>query len=404
MPIVPDSFLEGSAPQFESSQPRPIQEKERTPVQTRSALPALTYFNFRGVCEYLEDLIAGIDAPFLDKLKITFFHQLIFDTPQLAQFIRPSLLLLRLLWRAIWSPSRCPTNPSSAPGIIISPRSRPPQDVLEKALRVSTPLESPKPAVVDLPAIPPCVIAVTPPDLLPTQTTPDGLQKLASESDPAESPHNDLPEAVSSTETEVSTVSNTPPVPTSPLSSSTSVSTADTAHSQAKSLSESCEQAVGIVASIVTQESTPVEVPEPPPALPSSSLNTTVPMPPEAVSSSAVPTFSPTSASTSTPTPASAPPVLKKSWASLLHPAAGEAGSTSKSSLPTSSNVGFSIPASPPPPLVPPVRWAELIALSVTLPGASSTIGCKAVEDSDDMWDFGSNADENGDDGEQEES
>jgi hypothetical protein len=31
------------------------------------------------------------------------------------------------------------------------------------------------------------------------------------------------------------------------------------------------------------------------------------------------------------------------------------------------------------------------------------TLG-KAVEDLDDMWDFGSNADENGDDGEQEES
>jgi ubiquitin carboxyl-terminal hydrolase 10 len=203
---------------------------------------------------------------------------------------------------AIWS--RRPTNPSLAPGIIISPRSRPPQDVLEKALRVSTPPESPKPAVVDLPATPPCVIAVIPPDLLPTQATPDEPQKLAS--DPAESPRNDLPETVSSTETEVSTVSDTPPVPTSPLSSSTSVSAADTAHSQAKSLSESCERAAGIVASIVTQESTPAEVPEPPPALPSSSLNTTVPTAPEAVSSSVAPAFSPAPASTSTPTPASA--------------------------------------------------------------------------------------------------
>jgi len=31
--------------------------------------------------------VAGIDATFLDELKITFFHQLILDTPQLAQFI-----------------------------------------------------------------------------------------------------------------------------------------------------------------------------------------------------------------------------------------------------------------------------------------------------------------------------
>jgi hypothetical protein len=35
----------------------------------------------------LEDLVARIDAPLLHKLDITFFHQLIFDTPQLAQFV-----------------------------------------------------------------------------------------------------------------------------------------------------------------------------------------------------------------------------------------------------------------------------------------------------------------------------
>jgi hypothetical protein len=148
MPVVPDSFLEGSAPrlrslymtripfpglpkllsydtylvdlelydvpqsgyispdtmvtclsaltsleslrlEFESPRARAIQERglRRPPPQTRSALPALTYFSFRGVSEYLEDLVAGIDAPFLDELNITFFHQLILDTPQLAQFI-----------------------------------------------------------------------------------------------------------------------------------------------------------------------------------------------------------------------------------------------------------------------------------------------------------------------------
>jgi hypothetical protein len=32
--------------------------------------------------------VARIDAPLLDKLAITYFHQLIFDTPQLTQFIR----------------------------------------------------------------------------------------------------------------------------------------------------------------------------------------------------------------------------------------------------------------------------------------------------------------------------
>jgi len=42
---------------------------------------------FKGVSEYLEDLMSGIDAPQLGELSITFFHQLIFDTPQLIQFI-----------------------------------------------------------------------------------------------------------------------------------------------------------------------------------------------------------------------------------------------------------------------------------------------------------------------------
>jgi hypothetical protein len=35
----------------------------------------------------LEDLVARIDAPLLNTLDIRFFHQLIFDTPQLAQFV-----------------------------------------------------------------------------------------------------------------------------------------------------------------------------------------------------------------------------------------------------------------------------------------------------------------------------
>jgi len=42
---------------------------------------------FRGVSKYLEDLVARIDAPLLDNLDITYFHQLIFDTPHLKQFI-----------------------------------------------------------------------------------------------------------------------------------------------------------------------------------------------------------------------------------------------------------------------------------------------------------------------------
>ena len=63
------------------------QKSRRPPPPTRTALPVLTVFHFKGVGEYLEDLVAQIDAPLLNDLEITFFHQLIFDTPQLTQFI-----------------------------------------------------------------------------------------------------------------------------------------------------------------------------------------------------------------------------------------------------------------------------------------------------------------------------
>ena len=54
---------------------------------TRSLLPALAEFRFRGVGKYLEDLVSRIDAPLLENLAITFPNQLIFNSPQLTQFI-----------------------------------------------------------------------------------------------------------------------------------------------------------------------------------------------------------------------------------------------------------------------------------------------------------------------------
>jgi hypothetical protein len=73
--------------EFESPRSRPDRRSPRPPLQTRTLLPALTELWFRGVGEYLEDLVARIDAPLLDDLRITLLHQLIFDTPQLTQFI-----------------------------------------------------------------------------------------------------------------------------------------------------------------------------------------------------------------------------------------------------------------------------------------------------------------------------
>jgi hypothetical protein len=71
---------------FKSPLSRPVRESRRPHPPTRSTLPTLTAFRFAGVSEYLEDLVARIDAPLLDFFFITFFHQLIFDNPQLVQF------------------------------------------------------------------------------------------------------------------------------------------------------------------------------------------------------------------------------------------------------------------------------------------------------------------------------
>jgi len=57
------------------------------PPLTRTVLPSLTDFRFMGVTEYLEDFIARIDAPLLHELRIAFFMDLNFHTPQLHQFI-----------------------------------------------------------------------------------------------------------------------------------------------------------------------------------------------------------------------------------------------------------------------------------------------------------------------------
>ena len=73
---------------FESPRSRPNQENWPPPPPTRTVLPALTRFGFHGVSKYLEDLMARIDAPLLDSIRINFFNQLIFDIPQLARFMR----------------------------------------------------------------------------------------------------------------------------------------------------------------------------------------------------------------------------------------------------------------------------------------------------------------------------
>ena len=78
---------------FESPLSRPDWENRRLPPPTRSVLPVLTTFEFKGVCEYLEDVVTRIDSPRLNKLYITMFNQIVFDTPQFIQFITRSQML-----------------------------------------------------------------------------------------------------------------------------------------------------------------------------------------------------------------------------------------------------------------------------------------------------------------------
>ena len=71
---------------FKSPRSHPAKKSRRSPP-TRILLPVLNNLQFSGVSEYLEDLVSRIDAPLFKSLDIDFFHRLIFDTPQLAQFI-----------------------------------------------------------------------------------------------------------------------------------------------------------------------------------------------------------------------------------------------------------------------------------------------------------------------------
>jgi hypothetical protein len=74
---------------IESKSPSPPADpmSRRAAPPTRVVFPALVYFRFKGVSEYLEDMVVGIDAPLLRDLDVVFFNQLIFAIPRLALFI-----------------------------------------------------------------------------------------------------------------------------------------------------------------------------------------------------------------------------------------------------------------------------------------------------------------------------
>ena len=73
--------------EFESFQSCPDLGTQPPFPPTRFVLPTLADFRFKGANEYLEEILARIDAPQVHKLEITFFNDIHFDTPELTQFI-----------------------------------------------------------------------------------------------------------------------------------------------------------------------------------------------------------------------------------------------------------------------------------------------------------------------------
>jgi hypothetical protein len=66
---------------------RALRTSRYPPPLTRVAFPSLSYLGFNGDIEYLEDILSQIETPMLNQSQFWFVNQLIFDTPLLGHFI-----------------------------------------------------------------------------------------------------------------------------------------------------------------------------------------------------------------------------------------------------------------------------------------------------------------------------
>jgi len=80
--------LESLSLTFSSPHSFPDRAIRIPPPHTHALLPALTYIHFQGDPEYMEDLVAQIDAPSLESMVITLFHQEVIEVSELAKFVR----------------------------------------------------------------------------------------------------------------------------------------------------------------------------------------------------------------------------------------------------------------------------------------------------------------------------
>ncbi|KAI0249436.1 hypothetical protein BJV78DRAFT_1354257 [Lactifluus subvellereus] len=79
--------LETFGLRFQSPSSRPDRGSQRPLPLTRVDLPALTWLDFEGVSEYLEDLLARINTPVITTTFITFFNRVVFNIPQLFEYL-----------------------------------------------------------------------------------------------------------------------------------------------------------------------------------------------------------------------------------------------------------------------------------------------------------------------------
>ncbi|KAL6301832.1 hypothetical protein BKA93DRAFT_919454 [Sparassis latifolia] len=215
-----------------------------------------------------------------------------------------------LSW-VVWS--RRPQDPSRAPGIIISSRAYPPEHILRDAVDLPSPPVSPQLRSLKLP-----------------------LQQLALLEGTTSAAHEETEESpepahvASSSATETTPASLTPadtPMPGSPLSSLTSVSITGASPS-------------GVEKSLTPAEPQSKVVTAPSEMVQAEAVST----PTSETASAKAPADAAPPASPAAPAPSAKHAPLTKSWASLLQ-SSHSAASSSKSRLPVSSVIGFSIPA-----------------------------------------------------------
>ena len=73
---------------FEYPRSRDDRASRHPPPLTRAVFPTLSRLSFYGDMEYLEDILSQIETPTLNRTTFNFFNQLVFDTPFLGHFIR----------------------------------------------------------------------------------------------------------------------------------------------------------------------------------------------------------------------------------------------------------------------------------------------------------------------------